>query len=106
MRRAHPLLLVLLLGVGACGGAGVQTRTPPPLSLPAPPGPEGSTAERAGGIAAKLTPEATPAYLRAVGEATRKLATGQVRMVAEAHGGKRDPKAVTELSVLEGRWDN
>jgi hypothetical protein len=111
MRRAHLFPLVLLLvaavacgtgdaGADAAGGAPVA-----PLSLPTPPGPEGTAPDAGGGLAAKLTPAPTPEYLRQVGERTRLIATGRVKMVAAAVGG-RGHEGTTDLSVLEGRWDN
>jgi hypothetical protein len=108
MRRAHPLLSVLLLAAAAaCGTTGAEAGAPAPLSLPTPPD-EGTAARPAGsgsGIAGQLVPAATPEYLRGVGEATRKLATGRVKMVVTATGARGRP-AATELSVLEGRWDS
>jgi hypothetical protein len=41
-----------------------------------------------------------------VGEATRQKATGKVKMVAAAVGGKGNENRTLEMSTLEGRYDN
>jgi hypothetical protein len=109
MRRAHPLLSVLLLAtIVACGtGTGEAGAPAPPLSLPTPPGPEGTAPARTvGGVASKLTPSPTPEYLRQLGVKTQEMGTGVLRMVNTADGGRNNPTGVTELSVLEAGWDN
>jgi hypothetical protein len=50
MRRAHPLLLVLLLSAGACGPGGVAGKLSPAVRIEAPPAGEVSDGLDFGGL--------------------------------------------------------
>jgi hypothetical protein len=117
-----PLVAAALLAGSAlsCGSPAVdtaQTGPAPPLSLATPTGPDGTApgsipdaggagAPGGGGLAARLTPSATPEYLRQVAARTRQIATGRVRMVAAAVGGRGREGRTTELTTLEAAYDN
>src|SRR5690606_32444680 len=96
------------LAASACDPGNDAGATPPtPLSLPTPSGPDATAPPgTGGGLASKLDASATPAYLRQVAASTRLIASGRVKMVAAAVGGKGREGQTTELSVLEGQWDN
>jgi hypothetical protein len=110
MRRGPAVLTVLLLVTAlACGGTPETSADQgAPLSLldPEAPDPPGTSGSTGGGIADQIRPSATPDYLRHAGSATRTTSTGRITMVAAVVGGSGHEGRTTELSVLEGSWDN
>ena len=110
VRTGVVLVALAAIGAGACGRAeqGAQTSpgaSAPPLTLPAPKGSTIPDGDLGKGLGGKITPSATADYLSQVATQTKRVNTGQFRLVTAVTDGAGHEGQTTTLSELSGAFD-